>query len=427
VSDAISRKNWTLIWILGLAGQICWNVENSWFNTFVYAKIAKDPAIISWMVGVSAVVATLATFLAGTWSDRIGRRKPFIVVGYIGWGLFTIAFGATEFLPREPLVLAAVFVVVFDAIMTFFGSTGNDAAFNAWTTDISTPQNRGRLGGVLAALPIFAAIFGAIVSGMLVDALDFFPFFVLMGGLVIAAGFLALFALQDHPQLVPRRSAHGFWAQLAEVFRIRTVLANRELFWVFAINCVYYIGFNVYFPYITIYMNNYLKMDYTTAGVMQGVGLLAAVCLAIPVARVIERGRSAPVIGWAVAANTVGLALISAFSNRLILLLGILGVGIGLVLVAQTSTAWFKNLCPEHQRGQFEGVRMIFNVCLPMVIGPLISRFFINRWGVYMVIDGVGGMVPTEALFAGSAAVTLLSVLPLLRAARYERARRMAA
>ncbi|MEW8979838.1 MAG: DUF2804 domain-containing protein [Symbiobacterium sp.] len=61
MSDAISRKNWTLIWILGLAGQICWNVENSWFNTFVYAKIAKDPAIISWMVGVSAVVATLAT------------------------------------------------------------------------------------------------------------------------------------------------------------------------------------------------------------------------------------------------------------------------------------------------------------------------------------------------------------------------------
>lgn len=29
----ISRRNLTLIWILGLVGQLCWNVENQWFNT----------------------------------------------------------------------------------------------------------------------------------------------------------------------------------------------------------------------------------------------------------------------------------------------------------------------------------------------------------------------------------------------------------
>ena len=49
----ISRKNWILIWILGMTGQICWNIENSWFNTFVYDKIAPEPAIVSWMVGGS--------------------------------------------------------------------------------------------------------------------------------------------------------------------------------------------------------------------------------------------------------------------------------------------------------------------------------------------------------------------------------------
>ena len=74
----ISRKNWILIWVLGMAGQICWNIENSWFNNFVYDKIAPEPAIVSWMVGVSAVVSTFCTFLVGTWGDRIGKRKPFI-------------------------------------------------------------------------------------------------------------------------------------------------------------------------------------------------------------------------------------------------------------------------------------------------------------------------------------------------------------
>ncbi|MFQ8832547.1 MAG: hypothetical protein ACLR7U_06540 [Ruthenibacterium lactatiformans] len=83
--EKISRKNWALIWVLGMAGQICWNIENSWFNTFVYRKIAPDPSIVAWMVGVSAVVSTFCTFLIGTASDRLGRRRPFIAFGYILW------------------------------------------------------------------------------------------------------------------------------------------------------------------------------------------------------------------------------------------------------------------------------------------------------------------------------------------------------
>ena len=29
---------WAIIWGVGLAGQLCWNMENQWFTTFVYAK-----------------------------------------------------------------------------------------------------------------------------------------------------------------------------------------------------------------------------------------------------------------------------------------------------------------------------------------------------------------------------------------------------
>ena len=43
-------RTWLLVWGLGLAGQICWNMENQWFNTFVYAKIGKDPSIITGML-----------------------------------------------------------------------------------------------------------------------------------------------------------------------------------------------------------------------------------------------------------------------------------------------------------------------------------------------------------------------------------------
>jgi hypothetical protein len=70
--EKISKKNWALIWILGMAGQLCWNVENAWFNSFVYEKSHTNPYCV-WLVGVSAAVTTFATFLIGTMGDRWGR------------------------------------------------------------------------------------------------------------------------------------------------------------------------------------------------------------------------------------------------------------------------------------------------------------------------------------------------------------------
>ena len=89
-------KFWMFVWFLGLAGQLCWNMENQWFNTFVYAKIAKDPTIISWMLAISATATTISTFLFGCISDRKGTRKTLISIGYILWGIFTILFGTTD-------------------------------------------------------------------------------------------------------------------------------------------------------------------------------------------------------------------------------------------------------------------------------------------------------------------------------------------
>ena len=411
---SISRKNWILIWILGMIGQICWNIENSWFNNFVYDKIAPEPAIVSWMVGVSAVVSTFCAFLVGTWGDRIGKRKPFICVGYVLWGLFTFLFGATEMIPKNPLFIAAAAVVLADAVMSFFGSVGNDGGFSPWTTDISNEQNRGKLGGALAVMPVFATIFGAVVSGILIEKLDFFAFFGLMGGIVAIVGILSLLTLKDSPALVPKRDEKGFWHQFLSVFHWETVRENQELFWVFIVMTVYFIGFNVYFPYITIYFANYLEYDYGMTGIIQGVGLLAASALTIPAARLIDRGKMAAVISGALACNTAGLMLVS-FSQRLPILL------IGYILVLQTLTAWMKNLYPEEQRGQFEGIKQIFFVCIPMIAGPAIAAPVINHLGVEREVNGVLGMVPAPSLFFISALLTLLTLIPLIVAAKLSR------
>ena len=89
----------------------------------------------------------------------------------------------------------------------------------------------------------------------------------------------------------------------------------------------------------------------------------------------------------------------------------------------QTLTAWIKNLYPDDQRGQFEGIKQVFYVALPMVFGPLIAAPVINTWGREMVINNVSGMVPGPSLFLVSAAVTAFSILPLTMANRLHKAR----
>jgi MFS family permease len=414
--EKISKKNWSLIWILGLAGQLCWNVENAWFNTFVYDKIAPNPTIISWMVGISATATTFATFFIGTMGDRRGKRKPFIAIGYILWGIFTITFGVSEFLPINSIFAAGCFVVAMDAIMSFFGSVGYDSAFCAWTTDISNESNRGKVGGAFATMPVLATIFGSVVSGIIIDALDFFAFFIIIGSIVSLIGVFSIFTLQDAPTLKAVKDENGFWHQFISVFNYRTVRENKELFWVFVIMMVYFIGFNVYFPYVTIYFVNYLGMDFTMTGVVQGVSLLAAVALTIPAAKYIDRGKNTGVIAVALLINIMGLVIISLSHALAFLGLGMLLTGIGYVIILQTLTAWFKNLYPEEQRGQFEGIKQLFFVCIPMIVGPTISNLVIRNFGVEGVVNGKTGMIPNEILFAVSAVLTLITFLPLIPA-----------
>ena len=254
---------WGLIWALGLAGQLCWNMENQWFNTFVYAKIAKDPTIISWMLAISAVATTVSTFLFGCVSDRKGNRKTLVSVGYILWGIFTILFGTTEFLSNQSEGDAALIGVIFavvaaDAIMSFFGSMGNDIGFNAWINDHMDADNRGQLGAALAVQPVIGTIVGTVVGGLLVGADDnYMRLFLVIGLAVILLGVLSLFAMQDSPQLMPSKKG-TFSQQFFSILNVGEYLKHRELVWVNFMFAVYFISFNVYFTHLGNFMIYYL-------------------------------------------------------------------------------------------------------------------------------------------------------------------------
>ncbi len=171
----VPGSTWAVIGLLGLSGQVAWTVENTWFATFVYDQVTPDSRPIAVMTALSALVATVTTLLMGAWSDRIGRRKPFILIGYLLWAVSTALYPAAA-LPQQ-VGFAVFLVIVLDAVMTFFGSTANDAAFNAWVTDVTRQGNRGVVEGVLQALPVLATMIGMGVSGFVIDRWGYVPFF----------------------------------------------------------------------------------------------------------------------------------------------------------------------------------------------------------------------------------------------------------
>lgn len=413
VLDKIGRREWILIWVVGLAGQLCWNVENQWFNTFIYAKIGPYAWIISWMTAVSSIVTTFSTFFWGTMSDRKGKRRPFIFIGYVLWGLFTILFGVSEFLPKNEIIAAAVMIVAMDALMSFFGSMGNDAAFSSWTTDISNEKNRGQIGAALAALPILATILGTVVSGILISILDYFAFFIIMGVSVMIIGTVGFFFMKEGENLQPNRDEKGFWHQVFSVFNFKTVKENKELFCVFLISCVYFICFNFYYAHIGNYFIYVLGYDEGMSGILQGVGLGLAILATIPATKAINKGQHIKMIAWSIVFSVIGLFVIGFAGKTIVLLLpGIILAGVGYVLIMQTTTAWMKNLYPEGNFGQFEGVRIIFNVMIPMVLGPSTANIIIQNFGTQVEINGQVGMAPSAALFFAAGIMSVLTLIP---------------
>ncbi|MBQ7364056.1 MAG: MFS transporter, partial [Clostridia bacterium] len=174
MKKAASSKFYSALVLFGLMGQTAWVVENMYLNVFMYKMFHATASDISLMVTASAVSAAITTVLIGALSDRIGKRRLLISLGYILWGVSIFSFillkeetiRAIFPLTASAATLGVSLTVVFDCIMTFFGSSANDAAFNAWLTDSAEADKRGAAEGINAMMPLVAilAVFGGFMA-----------------------------------------------------------------------------------------------------------------------------------------------------------------------------------------------------------------------------------------------------------------------
>lgn len=163
-------------------------------------------------------------------------------------------------------------------------------------------------------------------------------------------------------------------------------------------------------------------------GLIEGVGLIVAMFVTIPAIKLIKADRSSLLIFAAIIMNSIGLLAIGLFVSPTNvdpstiwnpnLMAGMLFVGVGYILFLQTITVWSKRLYPEDSRGQFEGIRIVFYVLIPMVIAPLISNPVIKNSGEFVDEYGFTEYLPTNAVFIAGLIVLLVTLIPLYFANR---------
>lgn len=438
-STPLGKRIWFCAVFFGLIGQIAWVVENMFF-----AKFGQDLfdtqgelyyTVTTLMVILSALTATVTTIFAGGLIDKTGKRKPFITFGYIIWGVTIMLFAAVpiNFSASENWGIIAV-LVILDCVMTFFGSTSNDAAFNAWVTDVTDSTNRGKVNTILSVMPVVATVLvfgigmftydngatvtneaGEIVKVAIGERNPLFIklFFIIIGIFPMIGGVVSAFTMKDAPNIV-RNSNPDYLKETFYGFRPSVVKANKMMYVTLAVVCLLGIAQQTFMSYLINFIANTLGITnyILPLAAIIVVGAVITGVLGVFFDKIGRKKFYFPLLAILIVGAIVVYCMKFMPQNAYLPILivgGIILLGAMLALGgALTST--FQDYIPKGAEGRFQGVRMIFTVLIPMVLGIAIAQVVgINSLDAH----DAGQTTPPFELFLAAAVIVALAAIPL--------------
>lgn len=306
-------------------------------------------------MGVMTSAYAFAQFLAapawGGLSDRIGR-KPIVVVGILGFGVSFLVMAFAE----------SFSTLMIGRVLGGLLSAATIPAAQAYAADLSTPDERAGVLGLMGAAMALGFVLGPALSVVLVPLGLSAPFF-FSAALGLGTGLLGLVLLTE-----PVRTTHVA-PRLALWGSLRVAVAGPEAPWYWITFAVMF-GASSTFATLVYFIEEHLHGSQRDASLaFAAFGAASALAQGLLVGPVVRRCGESPTVSTALVLGACGFGVLSIADHLASVHLGIAFVALGMALSRPTVTSLVSRRSALGQ-GAAMGLQAAFD-SLGRMLGPL--------------------------------------------------------
>jgi MFS family permease len=238
-----------------------------------------------------------------------------------------------------------------------------------------------------------------------------------MVGVIVFISGLAGGLLAEDRAIPTGRSDVSTARRIISTFNRSYLKEHRDFFIVLLAMGLWGMAFQIFFPFLLIYLKHYLKLTLESSTLLIFISIfVGGILAALPAGMLSDRFGRKRIALAAVVVETLSLFVFANVSD--VVWLAVCSVGwisaYNFWMIA--TLAWSKDLYPDDRRGEFSGYMTLFSVAFTMIPGPLIGGLLIEHYGVRAMIEGRDGIIPTPEIFLFSAFLMILPLIPVLMA-----------
>ena len=322
--------------------------------------------ILTWDNIINMFVQPWVGSLSDRTRTRIGRRKPFLILGAPMAALFFILVPFV----RENFILIGTVILCTNIGMAIFRTPTV-----AYLGDLFRPQDRSKANGVInlmGGLGAAAALFG---GGALYKIGVPLPFIVGSGVMLLAIGVVLIFV--HEPELEEegpkQESTPGLWDN------IRQVASGPDKNGIYLLAAIFFwfVGWNAMEAFFTIYARQVLEIEVGTGTQMLTAFAATLVLFAIPSGLVATRIGRKPTILIGLSGMFLGLVVGFFVRDSTVLLILLAVMGIFWAFVNINSLPMVYDLGGEESIGAYTGL-YYFSSSAAAITGPILGGWLID-------------------------------------------------
>ncbi len=367
-----------------LGANLAYAFANFAFPLFL-AVYSVPHVLVGFLAQERSFVGAFIQPAIGAVSDRLppnplGRRRPFFLVGV------PLTAAALVFLSGHPSIWAVVVVMtVFSLCM----AVASDP-YLALMADIVPPQQRGRVGGVMAVFNMAGQVAVLFLSFLLWEKHQGLLFWLIAAGVILS--FATTFFGIEEPPVPPYRRERRARRGVAAGLYLRDLLAHKEVMKYLVTIFLFWLGNGGIVPFLTRFGVDVLGAEENVAFLLVLPAILGSAVFAVPAGLLTERFGKKPVLNVGMltfgSLAVVGGLLVSTVPQAMVLMLL---VGVANAITTALIFPLLADMMPGDRIGEFTGIgAMVWS--LSQTVGALGAGAMADATGSLRGAFALGGL-----------------------------------